>query len=229
MIVQNIGNYPWGILVVGRKWKFRQESKGMNLASPEMANVVAFVALVVSAAVALFHIRDRRNAKYQIVTEYSNQLLAWHGRVVEVLTELRVNPKAIGEGRKPQLLQLLFALIEQGRFYFPNIKHNDHGAEKPPAYRGYRNLALDFLVASYNLHHKPYTERTLKQAEHLQRLFTSIVFEVVRPSERLKEIKTITDRYFCKDLSVEDLERDDQIDAVSHMWDRPVLSEREHR
>lgn len=194
----------------------------MQFGSSEMANAVAFLAFVISAAVALFSIRDRRNAKYQIANEYANQLLEWHGRVVEVLLELRANPKETDDSRRRQLLLSLSSLIEQGRFYFPNIRPEEFGTEKPPAYRGYRNIVLDFLVASYNLHHKPYTERSLQQAAYLQRLFTSTVFEVVRPSGRLREIKEITDRYFVKDLSVVDLETDDQIEAVSHMWDRPA-------
>lgn len=194
----------------------------MELGSPQMANVVAFVALVISATVALFNIRDRRNAKYSIASDYSNQLMVWHGSVIGVLSELRSASKAASEERKRSLLLNLFTLIEQGRFYFPNIKPEEYGTEKPPAYRGYRNIALDFLVASYNLHHKPYTETSFKQAEYLQRLFTSVVFEVVRPADRLRTIHEITDRYFVQDLSVEDLENDDQIEAVSHMWDKPA-------
>lgn len=194
----------------------------MKLGSPEMANLLAFLAFVISAAVAFFNIRDRRHVKYQIASDYTNQLLLWHSQVVEVLTELRINPTELEPARRAKLLVMLSALIEQGRFYFPNIKPSEYGQDKPPAYRGYRNIALDFLVASFNLHHKSYTERSLSQAFRLQRLFTSVVFEIVRPPERLQEISEITDRYFVKNLSVEDLEQRDQIDAVSHMWDKPA-------
>jgi hypothetical protein len=193
----------------------------MQLGSTEMANAVAFLALIISAAVALFNIRDRRNAKYQIANEYASQLLTWHGQVVNVLIELNVTPADLDGTKKKGLLLTLSSLIEQGRFYFPNLKSEEFGGEKPPAYRGYRNVALDFLVASYNLHHKPYSEKSSRQAHYLQRLFTSVVFEVVRPLERLQEIREITDRYFVKNLSVEDLENTEQLDAVEHMWDRP--------
>jgi hypothetical protein len=134
---------------------------------------------------------------------------------------LRSSSKHNEEESKRSLLLKLSSLIEQGRFYFPNISPNGYGIEKPPAYRGYRNVALDFLVASYKLHHKPYSEHAEEQAAYLQRLFTSVVFEVVRPADRLATIRKLTDRYFVKDLSVEDLEEPDQIDAVRHMWDRP--------
>ena len=191
----------------------------MQLGSTEFTNVIAYVSLLVSGALAVFYIRDRRHAKYAIESEYSNQLLVWHASVIDVLVVLRNSSKLKNEEEKRSLLLRLSSLIEQGRFFFPNIKPDDYGAEKPPAYRGYRNIALDFLVASYNLHHKPYTEKAGKQAEYLQRLFTSVVFEVVRPSERLVKIRELTDRYFVKNLSIENLEEQDQIDAISHMWD----------
>jgi len=193
----------------------------MELGSTEFTNVIAYVSLFISGSLAVFYIRDRRHAKYAIESEYSNQLLVWHASVIDALISLRSSSKTNNEEAKNSLLLKLSSLIEQGRFYFPNIKPDKYGMEKPPAYRGYRNLALDFLVASYNLHHKPYSGKTEKQAEYLQRLFTSVVFEVIRPSERLVKIRELTDRYFVKDLSVENLEEESQIEAISHMWDKP--------
>ena len=193
----------------------------MDLGSTEFSNIISYVALIVSITLAVFYIIDRRHAKYAIESEYLNQLLAWHASVIDVLTALHGSSKQKEEESKRSLLIKLSSLIEQGRFYFPNIRPNNYGVEKPPAYRGYRNVALDFLVASYNLHHKPYSENTEKQAAYLQRLFTSVVFEVVRPADRLVTIRKLTDRYFVKDLSVEDLEEPDQIDAVRYMWDKP--------
>lgn len=193
----------------------------MDLGSTEFTNVVSYVSLIVSGVLAIFYIRDRRHAKYVIENEYSNQLLAWHASVIDVLMALGSSSKYKEEENKRSLLLKLSSLIEQGRFYFPNISPNDYGTEKPPAYRGYRNVALDFLVASYNLQHKPYSEHVEKQSAYLQRLFTSVVFEVVRPADRLKTIRKLTDRYFVKDISVEDLEEQDQINAVRYMWDKP--------
>lgn len=193
----------------------------MDLGSTEFANLIAYISLVVSGTLAVFYIRDRSRAKYAIENEYANQLLAWHGSVVEVLIGLRSASEQGDEDTKRSLLVRLSSQIEQGRFYFPNIKPDEHGQDKPPAYRGYRNVALDFLVASYNLHHKTVTHQTQFQASQLQRLFTSVVFEIVRPADRLVTIRRLTDKYFVKDLSVEDLEADVQEGAVRHMWDSP--------
>jgi len=193
----------------------------MDLGSTEFSNIISYVSLIVSGTIAVFYIRDRSHAKYTIENEYSNQLLSWHGAVVDVLTALCDCSNTEDEENKRPLLIKLSSLIEQGRFFFPNILPNNYGVEKPPAYRGYRNIALDFLVASYNLHHKPSNDQTKRQAAHLQRLFTSVVFEVVRPADRLLTIRKLTDKYFVKDLSIRDLEAPDQIDLVRHMWERP--------
>ncbi|MFC6284532.1 MULTISPECIES: hypothetical protein [Polaromonas] len=192
----------------------------MNLGSTEVTNLISYVALIVSATLAIFYLRDRSHAKYAIERDYCNQLLTWHASVVDLLIELCVSSGRNVEEKHPSLIKLS-SLIEQGRFYFPNIAPENYGQDKPPAYRGYRNIALDFLVASYNLHHKPHTEANRKQAINLQRQFTSVVFEIVRPSDRLSTIRKLTDKYFVKNLSIEDLERREQIDAVSHMWDTP--------
>ena len=193
----------------------------MSLGSDQFANIVSIVALAISAVLAILYVRDRRHAKYAIENEYASQLLCWHAAVVDVLIELGVLSGDGTEGRKKELLVRLSSLIEQGRFYFPNIKQQDYGLEKPPAYRGYRNLTLDFLVASYNLHHKPRSAKLEKQAKHLQQLFTSVIYEIIRPMDRLNMIRELTDRYFVKDLSIEDLELQEQIEAVSHIWKTP--------
>lgn len=193
----------------------------MELGSTDFTNLISYVSLAVSGVLAVFYIRDRRHAKYAIESEYSNQLLSWHASVVEVLIFLCSASKHGNNEKKNELLVKLSSLIEQGRFYFPNVNPSGYGTDKPPAYRGYRNVALDFLVASYNLHHKPYSLHSESQANHLQRLFTSVVFEVVRPTDRLTTIRKLTDRYFVKNLSVENLEQNEQSGAVSHMWDSP--------
>ena len=190
----------------------------MSLGSEQIANIVSVAALVISAILAVFYVRDRRHAKYAIENEYVSQLLCWHAAVVEVLIELGILSGDGSDNRKRELLVRLSALIEQGRFYFPNIKQQEYGLDKPPAYRGYRNLALDFLVASYRLHQKPPSAKLAIQAKHLQQLFTSVIYEIVRPMDLLNMIRELTDRYFVKELSAEDLEHEDQLEAVSHIW-----------
>jgi hypothetical protein len=42
-------------------------------------------------------------------------------------------------------------LVEQGRLFFKNTPHPTHGADRHPAYRGYRPMILDPIVVSHQI------------------------------------------------------------------------------
>jgi hypothetical protein len=42
-------------------------------------------------------------------------------------------------------------LVEQGRLFFKNTPHPTHGAERRPAYRGYRPMILDPIVVAHQI------------------------------------------------------------------------------
>lgn len=184
--------------------------------------VISSLSLLLSISLAGFYLRDRRHAKFTVVNEYTNSLIAWHQQVVDVLLQAKcLNRDRDGIEHRGDLVKLS-ALIEQGRFFFPNISKGDgFGNEKPPAYRGYRNLALDFLVASYNLLHESPTPEAEYKLGLLQRHFTSIVFELVRPDGRLETIRALTDHYFVKKQSFEDFLNHPNGSAIEHIWKRP--------
>jgi len=171
------------------------------MTAPLVANIVAGLSLLVSAALAFFYIRDRRHAKIALEISHANRLMEWHGAVIEVLLFLKLTwNQSSGEKHREHLARLS-GLIDQGRFFFPNLDRGDgYGASKPPAFRGYRNLALDFLVGSFNLFSKPPTSEAEADVDSLRRHFTSILFEVLCPRERLARIRSLTDRYFIKDV-----------------------------
>jgi len=180
------------------------------------------ISLVLSLTLALFYLRDRRRAAFDLESRYLESLLKWHACVVEVLIKLRLlQGKQTPEDRACDLVTLS-SLIEQGRFFFPNIDRKDSlGQEKPVAYRGYRNLALDFLVASYNLFHQPPSEQLTAEAELLQRYFTSIVFEIAGPEKRLTTIRSYTDRYFVQQKTFNDFLQHQDGAILEHIWRMP--------
>lgn len=191
----------------------------MDFASNSVTNTISGLALLVSLVVGVFYFLDRKHAKFAIESEYVSRLLTWHGEVVEVLMRLKASSAEHGSELRQNDLCRLSALIEQGRFFFPNIKTEEgYGKDKPPAYRGYRNLALDMLVASYNLHQKSDAAIHIRQAKTLQRHFTSIVYGVVRPEKRLEEIRKITDKYFAPKKSLEDFLDKNDPSAIEFIW-----------
>jgi hypothetical protein len=193
----------------------------MDFSSNAVTNALSAFSLLVALLTAAYYLRDRRHASYGIESEYIAALIAWHGETVELLIRLRLSAAKKGSTDRGNDLAKLSAMIEQGRFFFPNIrKGNEHGPEKPPAYRGYRNLALNFLVASYDLLEAPTDERSSSQASVLQQYFTSIVYDVVQPVRRIQTIKQLTDRQFAHEKSFEAFLRTDDPGAIKDIWRR---------
>jgi hypothetical protein len=196
----------------------------MDITSNGMTNAVAILSLLVSVILAMFYFRDRRHAKYSIANDYISEVLAWYAEAIAVLVRLKESIALPTSAERAPDLARLSALIERGRFFFPNIdSEGDVGKEKPTAYRGFRNLVLDFLVASYQLHKMDTRNEHVNQAEQLVRHFTSSVFEIVRPKERLDQIRAMTDRYFVKlpgNQTVLDFLEEGDLSTVAFMWQK---------
>ena len=159
------------------------------------------LSLIVSVSTAYYFLRDRRHARYQMETAYIENLLAWHKEVIFCLLRLEKLPaKGATAGED---LCVLSALIEQGRFFFPNVPSNqNHGADKPLAYRGYRNLVLEMLVAIYQEYRSGSDDREIN--EKYRKSFTSAVFSIVDPVSRISELSQITAKKLNAGQSIRD-------------------------
>ncbi len=147
---------------------------------------IAGISLAV-AFVALIYTIISNTKKYELTYQYYQDVVAWHSDVIKVITQLKATNV---ENEKNTYLAELSALIETGRFYFPNIDlHDGFGANKPLAYRGYRNVVLDFLVYEYQLFEREDSNKYVEHAESPQRLFTSYVFQYLNPKKLQKKIK----------------------------------------
>ena len=179
--------------------------------------IVASLALILSVFVAITQFRDRRQAKFNIERAHLDGLLTWHKDVVAALCDLR--DESIDLELRREKRRSLSALIEQGRFFFPNIDRGDaYGSKKPLAYRGYRHLSLDFLVAAFHLSEHPTNPAFAKSMEALQRHFTSMVYAAVRPSERLERLRQMTDRLSVSKESYEQFSSHEDAEILRHMW-----------
>lgn len=164
---------------------------------------IAIISLVI-AVIALGYSILSNTKKYELTYQYYNDILNWHNEVVETLIAL-IYASEHDNDKSPHLIKLS-SLIEKGRFYFPNIDKKDgFGKNKPCAYRGYRNVILDFLVFEYQIFEKDNSKTYVKHAESLQRLFTSHIFQYLKPEEQSKKIKrhtsiVLTDNYTINDF-----------------------------
>lgn len=170
-----------------------------------VALLVSIMSLIVAAVVAVFTYVGLNHKKLEFEDRYQSGLLGWHADVVQLLIRIKCMMRNENYGSKIDDLARLSALIEIGRFYFPNSVRDKHGDWKPAAYRGYRNSVLDYLVWCHDIFSN--YER-LGEAEGLvstfQREFTSAVFEIILPAERLEKLQNITGKYFIRDKCYQD-------------------------
>lgn len=154
--------------------------------------VIPGLSLVVALGTACFVWKDRRHARYQMESNYIDNLLSWHKEVVSLLVCMEHGFTAQEKAVKSANLATLSSLIEQGRFFFPNINKDGFGSHKPLAYRGYRNVMLDLLVAIYQIHLS--ASGGANKLELYRKTFTSGVYSLVDPIARLSELSSITQK-----------------------------------
>ncbi len=163
------------------------------------AEWISVISLVVAFAALLYSIISNTK-RYELTYQYYQDVVAWHSEVVKVITHLKATSDM---DLKRTYLAELSALIETGRFYFPNInQHDGFGSNKPLAYRGYRNVVLDFLVFEYQLFDREDSDNYLKHAESLQRLFTSYVFQHLDPKKHQKKVKHNTNIQMKNEITI---------------------------
>lgn len=124
-----------------------------------VADMVAVVSAGISLiALALNIMITQRQTRVSVETlKFNNdsQVMAWANRVVAAMSEAHhictasnVASLFLNE-RSLALATTLSALVDEGRWFFPNIGRRPTDHEKPGAYRGARQAILDHVVAAY--------------------------------------------------------------------------------
>ena len=124
-------------------------------------DVVAIVSAIIALLGAYFSWREtRKQRKLKLETmrrELDHSSLNWGCEVIELVaraeTLIMHGQSHYGErefeSQRQTLMSELSAMIDQGRFYFPNVEDETHGAEKEGAYQGKRPPVLDAVVYVY--------------------------------------------------------------------------------
>lgn len=131
--------------------------------------------------------------------DWLRDLRSWASEVIDVLSEglyyCGDNQGARERGsRMRSCRSRLSALIDRGRFFLPNVAHEEVGIDKPAAYRGLRQPTLDFLVAAEQvldgeLDRQVAAEGGRKRVlVRLKRQFVSAVQEVLDPRTHNRQI-----------------------------------------
>ena len=154
------------------------------------SDIIALVSLCF-AAVAFLLSWETKTKKYELQSAERTALLGWYATTTECIMKLKMFTLSNASSvlQKAELLAVLSTQIEIGRFYFPNKVCDNKGAEKPAAYRGYRNIMIAFLVYIYQVYEKDDPLPYIQHANELQRWFTSEMTLIIPPHLYNKAVK----------------------------------------
>ena len=160
--------------------------------------ILALGTIFVGAAsiiTSVWAVKSSRKKRIRFEEVLISEVLRWHQECVNALAKIRVSQ---GEDHS-KLQDELYALVTQGRFFFKNREYGDgNNSDEPEAYKGNRDITLDFLVYSHNIYSKNMQNRFIKELEHLQRLFTSRVYEFVHETETYLNDHVRFDDYYLQ-------------------------------
>jgi hypothetical protein len=133
---------------------FKDPATLVQLISAVVASVAAVVSIYFSMRTRKDGLIQQRVQVLSLKRRTDMELRKWADAVSERMTEAiflcDLDPKRLAEGeffRKRHVLRArLSALIDRGRWFLPNINDDGHGKEKPVAYQGHRQLALNCVV-----------------------------------------------------------------------------------
>ncbi|MCK5130255.1 MAG: hypothetical protein KAQ68_10400 [Clostridiales bacterium] len=158
-----------------------------------MTNSITIIVSISSLIIAIFSVVYTvvsNREKFVITSSEREKILDWYEKVNKIIIELNHRLLNNDDTNRLPLLSELSALIEVGRFYFPNVDEKDgFGDYKPLAYRGYRNLVLEFLVYIYQIgNHKDATLYT-EHIDILRKEFTSSIYAILNPKKYLMKLR----------------------------------------
>ena len=123
-------------------------------------SLISFVVSIASLTLAYWTLRNNALLTKEGFRERrETSIMEWGDRVIETLCAC-ISLSRKGSGlfsardffiEKENCLRRLSALIDRGRWYFPNVDQDEYGLTKELAYRGHRQPILDHLVGAYDL------------------------------------------------------------------------------
>ena len=125
--------------------------------------------------------------------KFSNDtaVIGWANRAVAMMAEAQELARAHSQleptflaGRQIGIAHGLSALVDEGRWYFPNSGKKDGDDAVPSAYRGHRQRILDHIVATYDAVHGLTGPDIAERIATERRSFVSKVQQAVDPSRR---------------------------------------------
>lgn len=142
--------------------------------------------------------RQQRLNRWQLRLQREDHIIAWSQSCIVLMAEVEeylrldsgTDSEVLPTADYVRIRSKLSALIDEGRLYFPNLRNSNHGALKPEAYKGHRQVILDHLVEAYDFlrqqqeaHGVSDDERQASEAEfnRIRRAFVSAAQSAIDP------------------------------------------------
>ena len=182
-----------------------------DLEAKDQLAVLSVLIAGVSLAITLIRdLRARQRERFDLRQSFFRQMEEWAAEVVSTMSEAsfacELDPAQMPQhaffNLRHELRWRLSALIDRGRWYFPNLKEEEQGADKPPAYRGYRQQALTCIVDVLSVvtaldYRSPASNHGARSRSVLaKRDFTSEIQLVLDPRGRGREFRRLTSTAF---------------------------------
>lgn len=139
----------------------------------EIIDIVTPIASIAVAGYSVYYAKKSNTKKFELEDERFKEIHTWYKEVYCILVSIRKNQSTRTEKRSQ-----LSAMIDVGRFYFPNKKEGWSG---DGAYDGSRQKVLSYLVKFYEESNKNVDDKKL---EELQKSFTKYIFNYLEPRKR---------------------------------------------
>jgi hypothetical protein len=127
-----------------------------NLGTSDFVAVAsAGISLIALALNVLITQRQTRISVETLKFNNDGQVMTWANRVAEAMSEAQhlcqvtTAPDARTHERSLTLASMLSALLDEGRWFFPNVGRKPTDVEKHGAYRGTRQAILDHVFGVY--------------------------------------------------------------------------------
>jgi hypothetical protein len=140
---------------------------------------------------------ERRHASFNTVAEWRRDLRDWAAEAIDILSEAAYlcddsePDTAENRARTFSCRHRLSSMIDRGRFFLPNIRKDEHGVDKPYAYRGFRHSGLDPLVAAERVLSTGSTGSFTDRKHALvamKREFVSAIQQILDPERHNQEV-----------------------------------------
>lgn len=168
--------------------------------------ISAVIALVAAFVTIYFSRKTLRLSALSARMQYFAELRVWARDVGDILSEAihlieidkETMPRKNFHETQHAIKIKLSALIDQGRWFFPNIISDSHGKDKEAAFRGHRHKVLDALVFTYrlvkriNLNDSFNADKVKEELVTQKRIFVSEIQMTLDPKKLSEEFEKIT-------------------------------------